>query len=176
MLNVALLGPVVLISPARGTAHALLFVVTLAAFAWIEAANARGHDVSTGVASRGPLLTGLALLAVLLTASLTAAEHVPVVHVGLGTIAIVGGIALRRAAMRALGPAFVSEPRPLLARDRVRHGPYAVFDHPSELGLLAIAAGATLLLGSPPAAIVCATVLTPLVVVRTRAETRALRL
>lgn len=55
--------------------------------------------------------------------------------------------------------------------DRVRHGPYAWLEHPSEWGLLLLSAGSVAVLGSWPAAGVWTTVLLPSVLFRMRAET-----
>lgn len=173
-LNAVILAPALFASPAWGTAHVWIVFALVSAFAWVEAANATPHDISTGKASRGPMLTGLSLLVVFVVALLSAADHVPPALVGLGATSMLGGVALRRAAMRALGPAFVSELRPLSPGDRVRHGPYGWCEHPSELGLLAIAAGAAIALGSWPAAITWAATLAPIVLLRMRAESRAL--
>jgi protein-S-isoprenylcysteine O-methyltransferase len=111
--------------------------------------------------------TGLALFATHVAAIV---EHATTHWFGLALIA--SGIALRIAAIRALGTSFVSsttEPSRL-----VRSGPYRVMRHPSEIGLLAAASGAAVLLGSVIAAAVIAAVLVPLVFVRCAAEDRGL--
>ena len=151
-----------------------MFLLLANVFAWVEASAAPDGDLSTGSASRGPLATGVALLAVFVVGSVTASETVPALAVIAGSLAMLGGIALRRAAMLALGPAFVSEPRPTTARDRVRHGPYRRLAHPSEWGLLAIAGGSAAVLGSLAAALLWGAVLVPLVAVRMRRESRSL--
>lgn len=121
------------------------------------------------------LATGLALLGVHAAAI---AEHVgrglatpPPLVVG-GAVLIAGGIALRVAAIRALGPAFVSTTVAPLRL--VRTGPYRYLRHPSELGLVAAAAGAAVLLASAIAGAIVAAVLVPLAAVRCAAEQRTI--
>ena len=175
LFNAMLLAPAFVLSPAQASVHGWWFVALVSVFACSEAAHARGLDVSTGRASWGPAATGAVLLVVFATALVTASAVTSTWIAVVGALAMLGGIALRRAAMLALGPAFLSELRPLTRRDRVRHGPYAWLEHPSEVGLLLIASGAVLVLGSVAAAIVVALVLAPLVVVRMRRESAALR-
>lgn len=174
LLNALVLAPAFAASPAWGSTHGLCFAGLAGVFAFVEAASASGLDISTGPASRGPAATGLALLLLLLVALVTAADAVSTLGLVAGAIAMASGIALRRAAMLALGDAFVSEVRPLAPRDRIRHGPYAWLQHPSEIGLLVLAGGATLVLGSAVAAILGAVTLLPIVLVRMRSESRAL--
>jgi protein-S-isoprenylcysteine O-methyltransferase Ste14 len=84
---------------------------------------------------------------------------------------IIAGIALRIAAIRTLGARFVSS----TTVDRVVvRGPYRWMHHPSELGLLAIAAGSAALVGSPLAATLAGFVLLPLSVFRCAGEDREL--
>jgi protein-S-isoprenylcysteine O-methyltransferase Ste14 len=173
--NGVLLLPALAFSPARAGAHGWTFFAFVSAFAFFEAASARGDDVSTGRASHGPAATGVALLVVFATALLSASTTVHGWALAVGAIAMAGGIALRCAAMMALGPAFVSELRPLTSRDRVVHGPYRWLEHPSEIGLLVLAAGAVLVLGSTVAALVFAVTLVPIVLARMRHESRAQR-
>lgn len=113
------------------------------------------------------LATGLALLAVHATAI---AEHVlrDTPAMPLAVLLIAAGVALRVTAIRALGGAFVSTTTAPLRL--VRTGPYRLMRHPSEVGLLAAAAGAAALLGSVAAAGVIALVLAPLIIVRCAAE------
>jgi protein-S-isoprenylcysteine O-methyltransferase Ste14 len=114
--------------------------------------------------------TGVALLAVHAAALI---EHLARDTAGslAGLAVIAAGLALRLAAIRALGSRFVSSP----GIDRViATGPYRVMRHPSELGLLAAAAGAAWLMGSCVAALITAGVLLPLCVWRCREEDRLL--
>ena len=175
VLNAVLLLPAFAFSPARESVHGWSFFALVSLFAWLEAASAGALDVSTGRASRGPAATGLALLVVFATALVAASADGGWWTLGLGAIAMLLGIALRRAAMVALGPAFVSELRPLTRNDRVVTGPYAWLEHPSEIGLLLLASGAVLVLESTPAAIVGAVTLLPIVLARMRHESRAQR-
>ena len=115
------------------------------------------------------LATGLALLAVHVTA--VAAPGAPMIVPGLALIAC--GIALRVTAIRALGGAFVST---TTAPTRiVRTGPYRWMRHPSEVGLLAAAVGAAVLMASVVAAAVIVLGLVPLILVRCAAEDRVRR-
>lgn len=119
----------------------------------------------------GALATGVVLLAVQLSAIV---EH----HLArrashpAGLLLIAAGIGLRVGAIRALGRDFVSVTvAPAALR---RAGLYRWLWHPSELGLLAAAAGAAVLMRSAYAAALTALVLVPLSVLRARAEDRAL--
>ena len=121
------------------------------------------------------LATGVALLAVHAAAI---AEHLardlttpPALFVTGGTL-IVLGVSLRVTAIRALGSAFVST---TTAPTRIiRSGPYRFMRHPSEVGLLAAAVGAAVLLSSGLAAGVIAFALAPLIIVRCAAEDRTI--
>lgn len=119
--------------------------------------------------------TGVALLAIHAAAI---GEHLvrgiatPMSWLVTGTVLVIAGIALRVTAIRALGPAFVSA---TTAPVRVVHaGPYRFMRHPSEIGLLAAAVGASVLLGSVIAAGVTAFALLPLILVRCAHEDRTI--
>lgn len=115
------------------------------------------------------LATGLTLLAVHVTAIATRGEA-PMLALGLALIGC--GVALRVSAIRALGGAFVST---TTAPSRVvRSGPYRWMRHPSEVGLLAAAVGAAVLMTSVVAAGVIVIGLVPLILVRCAAEDRTI--
>jgi protein-S-isoprenylcysteine O-methyltransferase Ste14 len=138
--------------------------------AWI-AGEALATPLEPDLVAPRELATGLALLAVHLGGL---AEHLvrrtPGVLAGAAVIAL--GVALRLAAIRALGPAFGSTTLP--PPRRITRGVYRAMRHPSELGLVLAAAGTALLLGSLLAAAITALVLVPLSLHRCAAETRLL--
>jgi protein-S-isoprenylcysteine O-methyltransferase Ste14 len=115
------------------------------------------------------LATGLLLLAVHVTAIVAPG---PSRMLGLGLALIAVGIALRVTSIRALGGAFVSTTTAPL--HVVRTGPYRWMRHPSELGLLAAATGAAVLMTSIAAAGVIVLGLAPLILVRCAAEDRTI--
>ena len=90
----------------------------------------------------------------------------------LGLLCTLGGLALRLAAIATLGPAFSDALAPRTAA-RVRRGPYRHLAHPAASGSLLFALGLVLGSGSLPAALVVGLGLTPLLVLRVRAEDRA---
>jgi protein-S-isoprenylcysteine O-methyltransferase Ste14 len=110
------------------------------------------------------IATGMALLAVHVTAIALRGE--PLIVPGLALIA--GGVVLRVTAIRALGGAFVSTTT--TPTHVIRTGPYRRMRHPSEVGLLAAAVGAAVLMGSMVAAAVVVVCLVPLILVRCAAE------
>ena len=120
------------------------------------------------------LPSALALLAVLLVATHAAnGTHAssPLLTAAALAVMIVSA-ALRVASVAALGSAFVSQTRAHAEADRVRHGPYALMRHPSEIGQLGVAFGAAMLAASPAAITLCVAVLTPLALIRMRREER----
>lgn len=147
--------------------HALLLVASIAAWAIAEA-TAAPYEPHARLPRE--VATGLALLGVHVAALV---EHLvrdtPGSLAGLAVIA--AGLGLRIAAIRTLRSRFVSS----CTVDRViATGPYRLMRHPSEVGLIAAAAGSAWLLGSPVAALIAALVLLPLCIARCRAEDRAL--
>jgi protein-S-isoprenylcysteine O-methyltransferase Ste14 len=85
------------------------------------------------------------------------------------------GIMLRGAAIGQLGRQFTSEGSRPGGGGLVQTGLYAWMRHPSETGLLLIAAGAALLMGGPLAGLLCAVLLLPLALVRIHLEENVLR-
>lgn len=150
---------------------ALLLIAT-AAWAILEAAlSAAETPAPWSLDHLRSLATGLALLAIQVSALVEHAwRHTPGSLWGL--LLLCAGAALRLGAISALGPSFVS---PAQAPPRVvTTGLYRVLHHPSEIGLLAIAAGSAVLLGSGAAAALTALALLPLSLARCRAEDRVL--
>ena len=170
--NAVLLAPAWALSPARAFVHVWVVVGLATIFAAVEAACATADDRTDRVLPIGPTLTALALLATIVVSLLSAAAQVSAAEMTIGASVAALGILLRAAAMRTLGGAFVTQTRPSAAL--VRHGPYRWLRHPSELGLLAIAVGITVIAGSVAALWVVAMALAPIVVVRTQLESREL--
>ena len=147
----------------------LLFFVLAGTHSLAEASLQTGSD---SVSTRGAYATGATLLFIFTLALATGQSHW---LSSLGAALMLVGILLRAAAMRALAGRFVSGVRAAPSNDLVMHGLYATLRHPSETGLLCIAAGAALLLGSNSALLVCGLAFLPLVVIRVRYEDKDLR-
>ncbi len=153
------------------TLAAALLLASIVGWAIVEAVTA-SHEAHERLPRE--LATGLALFAIhvagLAEDLLRGGGSEPLALIA-GSSLIVVGIALRISAIRALGPRFVSS----RTVDRViTSGPYRWMRHPSEVGLLAAAAGAALLLDSAIAATIAALVLVPLCALRCHAEDLAL--
>jgi protein-S-isoprenylcysteine O-methyltransferase Ste14 len=118
------------------------------------------------------LAASLAVLAIFWAGLLERAAHAAPVawYQPAGAAAMLAGIALRRVAIRQLGEHFVSSVSVPGGRPLVQHGIYTRLRHPSESGLLLLALGTALLLGSGAAAVLAACVLLPLILVRMRIE------
>lgn len=84
------------------------------------------------------------------------------------------GCLLRLTSILTLGSQFRTEVSAPIASRLVRHGVYRIMRHPSETGLLAVALGAAVLLGSFTASLVWLVVLAPLVFCRLSLEERQL--
>jgi protein-S-isoprenylcysteine O-methyltransferase Ste14 len=121
-----------------------------------------GHlPVRDKVAMRVAALVGVSMLAAFWIAQIERQfTHVSShgIH-AIGAIALALGVGLRVVAIRTLGPRFVSDIR--VDSFVVRDGIYAWLRHPSEVGLLLIVAGGTLVLGAPITATVATIVLIP---------------
>ena len=89
-----------------------------------------------------------------------------------GTLIVGIGIALRVQAIRTLGPAFNSDI--CVGSCVIDHGIYRRLRHPSEIGLLMIAIGAPVVLGSLCTAIAATVLLVPISVWRIQRENRVL--
>ena len=140
----------------------------LALFCALVVAWALGEGAATSPDRPMPgtlaLPTGLVLLAGHVAGVI---EHV---RTGGGSFAgaalLAAGIALRLWSIATLGPLFATA---LDSPRRITSGPYRWLRHPSELGLVLIATGGALLLGSV-AATVATMALLPLIAVRCRRE------
>ena len=131
------------------------FALCIMAAAMLEGLCVAQHRqvISTEVqdkqAVRVALLVGICLLAAFWSAQIERLALGPsslIIH-ALGASFVLIGIALRVAAIRALGPRFVSDI--CVGRSMVRDGIYAWMRHPSEIGLLLLATGGPLLIGAP---------------------------
>jgi protein-S-isoprenylcysteine O-methyltransferase len=141
-----------------------------------ELRPAQAH--ATGTQAHGlALATGAGILVVFWTAMLhrnCAASPAAAIVSAAGGLLMLVGVALRYAAIRALGRFFVTEITVAPAQQLIQRGIYRFIRHPSETGNLAVAFGASLLLGSLSAALLCIAVLLPLVLLRTAREDRFL--
>lgn len=151
------------------TLAAAMLLAWIAAWAIVEARTAT-HEPHEHLPRE--IATGFALFAIhasgLVEHLMRGQASATVALVG-GSILVVGGIALRIAAIRTLGARFVSS----TTVDRViTTGPYRWMKHPSEIGLLATATGSALLLESAVATAIALVVLLPLCVARCHAEDR----
>lgn len=170
---VLLLGPLLLVEGRLSREPAVWVFVALATVFCAVEAGAAHPTRRSGKAEAGgwlPAITGLMLLMVFLAALLGRGAGSAA-----GAVLMVGGVALRWAAMRQLGQWFVSEVRLLPGHELVTEGVYRWVRHPSELGLLAIALGAAVLLGCWAAGVGVAG-LALLVLWRVRVEDRMLAL
>ncbi|WP_346838932.1 isoprenylcysteine carboxylmethyltransferase family protein [Microbulbifer sp. SAOS-129_SWC] len=151
-----------------------LFATLLAAFTLLEGSASRATVVATSNVRAAPLpyLAGLALLGGFWLSLYGAGERGFAAQglAVIGALAMSAGIALRLAAIRALRRYFTSHVA--LASDHrlVTGGLYAWLRHPSELGLLMVAFGASLLLDSGAGWLFAAAVLLPLSLYRIRLE------
>ncbi len=170
-LNLALLAALYLSlgSDSLPGEQALLFILLAGAHSLAEASLQTGSD---SVSTRGAYATGATLLFIFTLALATGQSHA---LSSLGGALMVVGILLRAAAMRALGGRFVSGVRAAPRNELVVHGLYATLRHPSETGLICLAAGAALLLGSNAALLVFGLAFLPLVVIRVRYEDKDLQ-
>jgi protein-S-isoprenylcysteine O-methyltransferase Ste14 len=119
------------------------------------------------------IVSGLALLA-LFWVGLAVGDGALSPSAFTGALLMVAGIGARVAAIRTLGPWFGSSTTAMPGQPLLRSGPYAYARHPSELGLLAVAFGAALLLGSLPAALLAMGIVLPTSILRALREERAL--
>ncbi len=118
-------------------------------------------SVQDRLALRVSLFVGIGLLAVFWAAQiewLFYGRRLFAIQV-IGASILASGIFLRVEAIRTLGTQFVTDIR--VEGSIVRHGIYAWLRHPSEIGLLLIAIGGPLLLGSIFTAVAAAILLLP---------------
>jgi protein-S-isoprenylcysteine O-methyltransferase Ste14 len=174
---VVLMAPTLVLAGFDGISWAVgCFAIGIIAAAMLESYFV-SHDVRASDATvQDPTaiyvarLVGLFLLAIFWSAQIEQLGRDPrwlVIHAA-GAALLILGIVLRVEAIRALGPRFVSDIRcdDMLVRD----GIYGWLRHPSEIGLLAIAIGGPLLIGSPVSASVAAMFLVPISLWRMRRE------
>jgi protein-S-isoprenylcysteine O-methyltransferase Ste14 len=140
-------------------------------------AVADGDSPANRAARRLALLTGIVLLAIFwsgLGERATLAGGSSVIGIAAGGVLMLAGSLLRLAAIAALGPQFRTEITVRPEARLVRRGIYRVVRHPSETGLLAVALGTAILLGSAAAAGLWLAALLPLVLWRLALEERQL--
>ncbi|WP_329562356.1 methyltransferase family protein [Kitasatospora sp. NBC_01266] len=92
----------------------------------------------------------------------------------LGIATLVAGLALRAWGMRTLGRFYTRTLRTVAEQRVVQEGPYRLIRHPGYCGSLLVWAGASLGLGSWPAALIVAALLTAAYTWRINAEERLL--
>lgn len=124
-----------------------------------------------GPADAGATAIGLALLAVVGAALLLPGSDAGLALVVCGLALVVCGLALRLWAIATLGPSFSDGIAPV--GPAVRAGPYALVNHPADLGTALAAAGIAVVAGSPAAGL-AAVGLAALLARRTRAEDQVL--
>ncbi len=175
-LNAAILTIPWLVAGRSGDSRAFAaFLVLVTIFCFVEASLV--DEVPRGERNLAALatMTGLAILGTFVVAMLTEGRSV---HDGLaivcGASLMTAGVALRCIAVFTLGSRFVSELRVPPGEPLVRSGVYRWLDHPSEVGLILLTAGAPLLFRSVGSAMVWALVLVPLTRARIKAEIRFL--
>ncbi len=156
----------------------LLFLVVASAWCLLEATTQPRRRKAEKLAGRLPLLIGLSLLTVfwlsLLERGLGSGSS-GVVVCAAGVLLMGTGIALRLAAIRTLGSYFLDEITLLPGQPLVTGGVYGRIRHPSEVGTLTVAFGATLLLSSLGGLLAGALLLLPLVRRRVKLEDDLLR-
>lgn len=179
--GIVLLSPTLMLAGPRGIGWATgCFAIGITAAAVMESLFVRQQFQVSNVTVRDKLavrvaqFVGMCLLAVFWLAQIERIAHgrSPLTMHATGASFLVIGIVLRIAAIRALGTQFVSDIRDggLLVRD----GIYAWLRHPSEIGLLLLAIGGPLLIGSPLTAGAAMILLLPISLWRMHRENIAL--
>jgi protein-S-isoprenylcysteine O-methyltransferase Ste14 len=184
--NTLLLSLPILIEPERllGSVSSCLFLMLASAFCLSEGFLSV-DDPPSSLESLSkldrflPLMTGIALLCIfwvsLIDALIVNATTAPFYLMAIGALMMVTGTILRRIAMVALGKQFRSTPTPVLSSALITDGIFSHLRHPSEAGLLMIAMGACLLLGSVSGLLLMIVVLSPLTLLRIQREEEELR-
>ncbi len=165
-LNGLLLGALLWTQGSVQTLQAKLFLFLLMSFTLAEGLSQRPGpqvEASQTLAS----LTGGTLLLLFVSGALNAGGS-PRGSL-LGSALMSAGIGLRVAAIRALGARFTNSVLVEIEAP-IRSGVYRYMRHPSELGLLGIGLGASVLLSSWVAFVVWALGLLPLVLIRVHRE------
>jgi isoprenylcysteine carboxyl methyltransferase (ICMT) family protein YpbQ len=147
------------------------FLVLATIFCFVEASLV--DEVPHGERTLATLatMTGVAIFGAFVTAIVTEGHTgVEGMAIACGAVVMGSGVLLRCAAIYTLGARFVSELHVPSGEPLVRSGVYRWLDHPSEVGLLALTAGAAILFRSVYAASVWMFVLVPLTAARIRIE------
>ncbi|MEO0561069.1 MAG: isoprenylcysteine carboxylmethyltransferase family protein [Chloroflexota bacterium] len=118
------------------------------------------------------ILLSTTLFAVFLTATIEQAlrDTDSVVPVLVGGLVMLGGIVLRHLAIRTLGLYFLDDVILVPGQPLITSGIYRYLRHPSELGNLCLAIGASILLGSVTGIALVMIVLLPIVLCRVHQE------
>ncbi|MHC4401848.1 MAG: methyltransferase family protein [Planctomycetota bacterium] len=186
LIHVVLLcAPFAVLGRLRGITadpQALLFLLVAGAWCLLESSTQAACLRSPRPQERSqwlPWVVGVSLLVAFWTSLAERAVRGPA-HFGLGAaaggLAVLVGIALRRLAMRTLGPYFLDLIVLLPEHPLVTRGVYGRIRHPSETGTLLIAFGSAFLLGSTWGFVACGVLVLPSVVTRVRLEDGLLRL
>jgi protein-S-isoprenylcysteine O-methyltransferase Ste14 len=167
--QLALLAPFAWLGGGTGDGRMIALLLLAATFAAAEAAVQRQRRLIERP-EPAAVATALLLLAILATslAIPSAPRWSAVAWIGVPVVVL--GMTLRATAIHHLGGAFAARVSTAPDRDLVTTGPYALVRHPSELGTLALGAGAALLAASPVAAVLWLLALVPLVWWRVRRE------
>lgn len=127
-------------------------------------------------AMRVALIVGISLLLLLWAAQIERcwSRVTSPTLLGCGLLLMMVGVSLRIAAIRALGEQFISDIR--REGEIIQTGIYSWLRHPSEIGLLLIAAASPLVVGAPRTSAVAVVLLTPISLWRMHRENVALSL
>ncbi len=156
--------------------RAIACIGVLVALSVAERAARRGRPDTSRLGAPGTASALVSALGLLLTGwcAIASASASASASAWASASACALGIGLRGLAIRALGDAFTSETIIVPGRRIVRDGIYAWLRHPSDVGLLLVAAGLVGLSGSILAALPALLLVVPSVIARTAREDRLL--
>ena len=185
MLHALLLClPVVICMPWHGLvphAAVVLFLLLISVWCLIESVQS-SNNMRFPMQSYGPsclpYLVGMSLLSafwVSLADIFVFAITPSNVLIIVGSLLMAVGILLRYLSLRTLGEFFLNEITMLPGQPLVTHGIYGAVRHPSETGILCLAIGGAVMLGSICGFLIVALLLSPFLVWRVKLEDRMLR-
>jgi protein-S-isoprenylcysteine O-methyltransferase Ste14 len=154
-----LVGSVAVVQPVPSLSRLAIFALLVAVASGAEAALAppiANAPVATGAAGRLAQANGLVLLAIWLGGPLLARAPTADGRALLGAVAIGAGGTLRAAAIARLGARFNSDNTIAPGAALETRGVFRRLAHPSELGLLLLAAGAAVFWGGAATALMIA--------------------
>lgn len=154
--------------------RAITCVVLLVVLSLVEPIALRSSRAGHAASMRGSPMALASGVGLLLTAWLSLGGSSRAWWCWLGVLPVLAGVALRVLAIRDLGPSFSSTIEPPPGGKLVVRGIYGRVRHPSDLGLLLIAAGVAALGGSLTASLVALGVVLPSIAVRLGQEERSL--